>query len=84
MQRLCARQLIFKFGQNAIIKRCTHHLNSAENKKLEHEQHDQVLICPQWEEAILREHRTDDLPFDTMQKITIDTINNTNTKQPTH
>jgi hypothetical protein len=83
MQRLCARQLVFQLGRNAIIKQCSYHVNSADNKKLEYEQQDHVLICPRWEEAIIREHRTADLPFDTMQKNTIDMIKNSNTKQPT-
>ena len=87
MQRLCAPQLVFKLGQSAIFKRCTHHVNAVENKKVEndHHHHEHVLICPQWEEAIIREHRADDLPFDTMQKHTIDTVKNDDTKkQPRH
>ena len=85
MQQLCARQLVFKLGQSAIFKRCAHHVNAVENKKLEVDHHEHVLICPRWEEAIIREHRTDDLSFDTMQKHTIDAVNRDDIKkQPRH
>jgi hypothetical protein len=82
MQQIHARQLVFRIGYSAIIKRCNHDVNSAKNKPLGHEHHDNTLICPKWEEAIIKEDRKSHLPFDTMQKDTIEIINkNNNTTQ---
>jgi hypothetical protein len=78
MQQLHARQLIFRIGYSAIIKRCSHNVNSKKNTMVELEHHDHTLICPRWEEAIIKEHRKSDLPFETMQKDTIDIVHNKN------
>jgi len=32
------------------------------------------LICPRWEEAIIRENQAADLPFEIMQQHTIDMV----------
>lgn len=72
MQQVCARQLIFRTGFNAIIRRSSSHAS----RPIEHEHRDDALICPKWEEAIIKEHRRTDLPFHVMQKQTIDMIHN--------
>jgi hypothetical protein len=82
MQQFHTRQLVFRIGYSAIIKRCAHNVNSEKNKVIDPEHHEHTLICPKWEEAIIKEHRKSDAPFDTMQKDTIATIKNENsTKQ---
>ncbi len=40
------------------------------------EQEDNGLICSKWEEAIIKEQRMPDIPFDLMQKYTIEEIYN--------
>ena len=82
MQQLYTRQLIFRVGCSSIIKRCNHNVKNVKNETVEHEQRDHALICPRWEEAIITEHRKSDVPFDMMQKNTIDMINNNTKQQP--
>lgn len=79
MQRICSHPSIFRFGCNFIVKRFNHHAESQTGLTVDHKQRDHALICQRWEEAIIREHRTLDLPFDTMQQETIDTITNKQT-----
>jgi hypothetical protein len=78
MQQYHARQLVFRIGYSAIIKRCNHDVSSAKNKTFGNEHHDNTLICPKWEEAIIKEDRKSHLPYDIMQKDTIDIINKKN------
>jgi hypothetical protein len=40
------------------------------------------LICPSWEEAIIKEGRMPDMPFDLMQENTIVKTHNNNIKKP--
>jgi hypothetical protein len=78
MQQSYTRQLIFNIGRSVIIGRRNYAIDNTKNRVNEHEQHDNTLICPTWEEAIIKEHRKPDLPFDLMQKDTIDIICNDN------
>ena len=40
------------------------------------EKKDDTLICCEWEEAIIREQRSPDIPFDLMEKQTISQVQN--------
>ncbi|CAF0797854.1 unnamed protein product [Adineta ricciae] len=40
------------------------------------EKKDDNLICCEWEEAIIREQRSPDIPFDLMEKQTINQVHN--------
>jgi hypothetical protein len=72
----CARQMISSIGRSAIVGRCSYHMSSTIKKTPEQEHHDNVLICPAWEEALIKEHRKPDVPFDSMQKDTIEKMSN--------
>lgn len=76
MQKLYTPRLAFRIGYNAIIQRGISNVLNTKTNVIEHEHRDHTLICPRWEEAIIREHRTSDVPFDLMQKETIDMIHN--------
>ena len=78
----CTRQLISRIGRNDIILRCSYRMKKT---MAEQEQRDTTLICPDWEEAIIKEHGKPDVPFDLMQKDTIEKIiNNKNFKEQPH
>jgi hypothetical protein len=76
MQQSCSRLLISSIGRSVIVGRRNYEIDFTKNKVAEHEQHDNTLICPNWEEAIIKEHRKPDIPFDLLQRDTIDMINN--------
>ena len=81
MQRLGIHPSTFRLGCNFILKRWNHHEENGQNKATEYEQRDPVLICQRWEEAIIHEHRTADLPIEIMQERTIDTVTKIHIKQ---
>jgi hypothetical protein len=82
MQQFRNHQLVFRVVYNAIVKRYNSNVNSKKNKVVENEHRDSNLICPRWEEGIIKEERKPDLPVDIMQKVTIDMVNNATKQQP--
>ena len=76
MQQAFNSQLLCKIGSNGMIKRYSSYASNMLKTIVEEQHADHDLICPKWEEEIVREHRTPDLPFDILQKMTIDMINN--------
>ena len=70
----CTRQMASKILRIPLAAHYNYHTNSAKNESNVQEQGDHGLICSQWEEAIIREHRTSDIPLELMQKETIDQV----------
>jgi hypothetical protein len=74
----CTRQLISKIIRVPIIGQYNYYTNSNNIKSSVQEQHGEGLICSEWEETIIKEQRMPDVPFDLMQKNTIDQVHNNN------
>jgi hypothetical protein len=72
----CARQSVSKVARILVYGQHNYHSNSTNKNMTTQQQQDHGLICSEWEEAIIKEQRTPDLPFDSMQKDTIDQIHN--------
>ena len=70
----CTRQCVSTVARLLVYGQYNYHTNGAKNNMTTQSQRDHSLICPEWEEAIIKEQRTPDAPFDSMQKDTIDQI----------
>ena len=68
------RQLVSNIAPASAVLRCYYRKFSTSKSIFDWEERDPALICPAWEEAIVREHRNPEISFDIMQKNTIDTI----------
>jgi hypothetical protein len=74
------RQFTSKILRIPLVGHYNYHTKGAKNKSNMQEQKDQGLICSHWEEAIIKENRTPDIPMDLMQKETIDQVNKNHDK----
>ncbi len=70
----CTRHLISKIIRIPIVGHHNYYRNGRKNKNAIEGQKDNGLICPAWEEAIIKEQRMPDIPLDLMQKQTIQQI----------
>lgn len=68
------RRLVSKVIQIPMAEYCNHYMYQINKRTSIQESKDNDLICPEWEEAIIKEHRTPDVPLDLMQKETIERI----------
>ena len=71
---------ISKIVRVPLFGQYNYHTNGTQNNMNTPEQQESHLICSEWEEAIIKEYRTPDVPFDLMQnesiyKIHIDNSN---------
>ncbi|CAF4098198.1 unnamed protein product [Adineta steineri] len=74
----CTRSLISKIIHAPIIRQCNYRTNGKQNSGINEEEQNNNLICSKWEEAIIKVQQMPDIPFDLMQKNTIDHIHNKN------
>ncbi len=74
----CTRHLISKIIRVPVLQGYSYHTNNTKNTATTEEQQGHDLICSKWEEAIIKENRKADIPFDLMQKTTIDYVQNNN------
>lgn len=81
MQRICIRPLVSIITRCAAIRPVSYNVNNEKNSGFENERHDTGLICSKWEEAIIKENREPDMPFEIMEKQTITAIKHASTKQ---
>ncbi len=72
--------LISKIVRVPLFGQYNYHTIGTQNNMNTPEQQESHLICSEWEEAIIKEHRTPDVSFDSMQKESIYKIhmNNSN------
>ena len=76
MMQCCLRYSSFKIIPVSLVKQYKCHTDSTERKTTLQKQHDEGLICSEWEEAIIKEQRNADISFDSMQKETVDQLHN--------
>lgn len=67
-------QWVSNIAPTSAVLRCCFRRFSTSKSIFEWEERDPALICPAWEEAIVREHHNPEISFDIMQKNTIDKI----------
>ena len=82
----CTRQSIPKVVRFLILGQHNYGTNgtNSNNNATTQKQPDHALICTEWEETIIREHRTADVSFESMQKDTIDQIHSNYCNQKNH
>ncbi len=79
MQR-CVAHYISKIIRVPITGQYNYHTNGTKTNMITQGQQDNGLISSEWEEAIIKEQRIPDIPFDLMQKDTIAKIHNNSFK----
>jgi hypothetical protein len=78
MMQRCTCRFICKIIQVPLVGQYNYHTNGTKNNRTTEELQGNDLICSVWEEAIIKEQRMPDIPFDSMQKDTIAQLHNDN------